>query len=103
MFAGQRQDEIIRLLEKHGSITLKQLVEELGELQQALMKYWEANIDRDRVYLPDAEEIVVLEDHLAEEIADALIMIEQQVMLQDCAKAVARWKDEKIRRLREEL
>ena len=38
MFAGQRQDEIIRLVDKHGSITLKQLVDELGASESTIRR-----------------------------------------------------------------
>lgn len=93
-----------RAIEKYGDLhqSLK-LAEELGELQQALMKLWEPSEDRDRTELPDSEERTELTDHLAEEIADVLIMVEQQVMMNDLAANVALWKDVKLDRLREGL
>lgn len=91
-------------IEKHGMLHQSmKLAEELGELQQALMKLWEPSSDRDRTELPDAEERFALTDHLAEEIADTLIMIEQQVMMWDLGKEVSRWKDVKLALLREAL
>ena len=38
MFAGQRQDEIIRIVEKKGSVTLKELVDELGTSESTIRR-----------------------------------------------------------------
>lgn len=61
-------------------------VEELSELQKELCKYIRSGGDL---------------DHIAEEIADVLITVDQMVQLFDCAEAVARWEEAKVARLAE--
>jgi NTP pyrophosphatase (non-canonical NTP hydrolase) len=61
-------------------------VEELSELQKELCKYIRSGGDP---------------DHIAEEIADVLITVDQMVQLFDCAEAVARWEEAKVERLAE--
>lgn len=61
-------------------------IEELSELQKELCKYIRSGGDP---------------DHIAEEIADVLITVDQMVQLFDCAEAVARWEDAKVARLAE--
>lgn len=88
-----------KAIKRHGVLHQSmKLAEELGELQQALMKNLEYVEDSGQAF--DVNENAALLDHLAEEIADALIMIEQQVMIQGLARDVAAWKDIKMDRLR---
>lgn len=102
IWTGRERTTLSRAIEKYGARhqSLK-LAEELGELQQALMKFMEYPDEPERPIGVDA--LMELRDHLAEEIADTLIMIEQQVMMNDLSGNVALWKDIKLDRLREGL
>lgn len=42
-------------------------------------------------------------EHIAEEIADVLIMLDQMMLLHDCEEQTMRFKTEKLRRLRARL
>lgn len=67
-------------------------VEELSELAQALCKYTGEDID-------DAAEAQLLIDHIAEEMADVEIMLEQlRIILGNHARVDA-WQHEKLARL----
>lgn len=93
-----------KTIAKHGMLHQSmKLGEELGELMQALMKFYEKAYSCIYEECNDTKQLTALQDHLAEEIADVLIMIEQQVIMLDLGPDVARWKDEKMRRLREGL
>ena len=61
-------------------------IEEMAELQKELCK----NLRGEQNY-----------SHLAEEIADVQIMLEQMIMLYDCRADVVRWRREKLERLKE--
>lgn len=63
-------------------------IEELGELQKELCKSLRAGADR---------------PHIAEEIADVQIMLEQMMMLYECHEDVAIWRSKKVERLHERL
>lgn len=79
-----------RLVEKFGAE--KQIIvaiEELSELQKELCKYLRG------AYLPKHPSNLV---HIAEEIADTEIMIEQLKLIFDIAPLVALEKDDKIKR-----
>ena len=64
------------------------LMEELGELMSALNK-----LDRGRDSV----------DHIAEELADVLIMLEEWMLELDCVSDVYRWHNIKLLRLAERL
>lgn len=90
-----------KAIEKYGMLHQSmKLGEELGELQQALMKFYEKTYSCIYEECNDTEQLTALRDHIAEEIADVLIMIEQQVILLGLAKDVSAWRDEKMHRLR---
>ena len=102
IWTGKERVTLRRAIEKYGERhqSLK-LAEELGELQQALMKFMEYPEEPDRPI--GLNELLERRDHLAEEIADVLIVVEQQVMMHDMGQNVALWKDIKMDRLREGL
>ena len=62
--------------------------EEMAELQKELCKNGRGKDNR---------------DHIAEEIADVLIMLEQMMILHDCRKLVTVYKTEKLQRLEERI
>ena len=64
------------------------MFEEMAELQKELCKHARGRDNR---------------DHIAEEIADVLIMLEQMMLLHDCKDAVAECRRRKIERLAERL
>ena len=63
-------------------------IEELSELQKELCKSLRSGADR---------------PHIAEEIADVQIMLEQMMMLYECHEDVAIWRSKKVERLYERL
>ena len=63
-------------------------IEELSELQKDLCKSLRGQTDR---------------QHIAEEIADVQIMLEQMMMLYECHEDVAIWRSKKVERLYERL
>lgn len=65
-------------------------VEELGELTQAMAKQLLEPSDANR-------------SHVAEEIADVRIMLEQAEMILDIRAEATRWKYDKLKRLKERL
>ncbi len=67
----------------------RQTVEEMAELTQALTKFW-------RYGGNDAQEIRGLREHIAEEIADVGIMLEQLELLFDIKTEVAENRSHKI-------
>lgn len=64
------------------------MFEETAELQKELCKHARGRDNR---------------DHIAEEIADVLIMLEQMMLLHDCEDAVIYFRRRKIKRLAERL
>lgn len=67
----------------------RQAVEEMAELTQALTKFWRYKGD-------DAQTIRGLRGHIAEEIADVSIMLEQLEILFDVKNEVAENRSHKI-------
>ncbi len=65
---------------------IRKLMEEMSELQEAILKHMD---NRDTV------------EHVAEEIADVFIMLQQMVLLRDCADEVTEWYKFKINRMDE--
>ena len=63
-------------------------IEELSELQKELCKSLRTGADR---------------PHIAEEIADVQIMLEQMMMLYECHEDVSIWRHKKVNRLYERL
>lgn len=63
---------------------IRKLFEEMAELQEAILKHMD---DRDTV------------DHVAEEIADVYIMLQQMIILHGCGDAVKNWYKFKIDRM----
>lgn len=81
-----------KAVEKWGRISqLDKAIEELSELLQAVCK-----VKRRGETWPPRGDI----EHLAEEIADVEIMIEQLKEMFTCGFMVSRWKDEKLLRLK---
>lgn len=76
-----------------------QLVEEMGELTQALNKFWRA---RKRHYGATVNPVnITLEEareHIAEEIADVSICLEQVTLLLDAEYMVEQYRESKISR-----
>ena len=64
------------------------LVEEMAELQKEICKYWRGRANY---------------DHIAEEIADVSIMLDQMKLLFQCGGAVQGWRLEKVRRLAQRI
>lgn len=78
-----------RAISFYGSeIQMVVAVEELSELQKELCKSLRQE--------PDVQ-------HIAEEIADVQIMLEQMMMLYDCHESVEVWRHSKVARLRDRL
>ena len=63
-------------------------IEELSELQKELCKSLRSGADR---------------PHIAEEIADVQIVLEQMMMLYECHEDVSIWRHKKVNRLYERL
>lgn len=63
-------------------------IEEMAELQKELCK---------------TLRLAGNHNHLAEEIADVQIMLEQMIMLYDCRADVVHWRREKLERLKERM
>lgn len=94
-------DTIRKLLQRaidiHGAqIQIFKAVEEMGELTQALAKL-AGNPDAPN---PDYNQMV---DHVAEEVADVRIMLEQLCMIFDVEDRAVRWRWHKLQRLKERL
>ena len=78
-----------RALEHYGPDTQTTvLLEEMSELQKEIYKYWRGRANY---------------DHVAEEIADVSIMLDQMKLLFQCGGAVQAWRLEKVRRLAQRL
>ncbi len=78
-----------RALEHYGpELQTTVLVEEMAELQKELCKYRRGRANY---------------DHIAEEIADVSIMLDQMKLLFQCGGAVQAWRLEKVRRLAERI
>lgn len=91
-----------RAIAHFGEITqIVKAMEEAGELVQAVAKY----LCMADLPMSDAEAEYAkrTKDHLAEEIADVRIMLDQLEMIADCHDQVDRWKWKKIKRLRERI
>ncbi len=80
---------------------LLKAMEESGELVQAVAKYTALPVPA--MSDAEAEHAKQTINHLAEEIADVRIMLDQLEMIADCHDKVGRWKWKKIRRLRERI
>ena len=80
---------------------LLKAMEEAGELVQAVAKYTALPVPA----MSDAEANYATQtiDHLAEEIADVRITLDQLEMIADCHDQVGRWKWKKLKRLRERI
>ena len=66
----------------------KMLLEEISELQKEICKSWRG-----------ADNV----DHIAEEIADVEIMLEQLKIMTDCSSRVDTIREQKLRRLEQKL
>lgn len=87
--SGDHQSDDYRVLVDSLSINggdrqIRKLMEEMAELQEAILKHMD---DRDTV------------DHVAEEIVDVCIMLEQMIILHGCGDAVEKWYQFKIDRM----
>lgn len=67
---------------------IKKTFEEMGELQEAICK-----VDTGRDTL----------EHLAEEVADVQIMLDQVILMYGIEETVVDWREEKLGRLREKI
>lgn len=76
-------------------------MEELGELTQAIAKY--TNMPAIPGSDAETEALRAARDHVAEEIADVGIMLDQIGMLLGIGSAAARWRWKKLMRLRQRL
>lgn len=86
-----------RAIDTHGAqIQIFKAVEEMGELTQALAKL----AGNPGAPNPDYNKIV---DHVAEEVADVCIMLEQICMIFDVEDRAVRWRWHKLQRLKERL
>lgn len=78
-----------KAIRKYGAIhQIIKAVEEMSELTKELCKYLDMK--------PDV-------DHIAEEIADVEITIEQLKMILDCEQTVENWRIKKVKRLEERI
>ena len=78
-----------RALEHYGAdVQTTVLVEEMAELQKEICKYWRGR--------PNF-------DHIAEEMADLSIMLDQMKLLFQNGGAVQGWRLEKVRRLAQRI
>lgn len=85
----QERSVFERALEHYGAdVQTTVLVEEMAELQKEICKYWRGRPNY---------------DHIAEELADVSIMIDQMRLLFQCGGAVQGWRLEKVRRLAQRL
>lgn len=91
--AAQEGDEICRAaLETFGEAAqITMIFEEMAELQDVLCKFLRGRVDEDT------------HTHIAEEIADVEIMLQQMVMLFDCAGQVETFRRYKLERLAERI
>ena len=86
-----------RAISYHGAqIQIFKTVEEMGELTQALAKL-AGNPDAPN---PDYNQMV---DHVAEEVADVRIMLDQLCMIFDVEDRAVRWRWHKLQRLKDRL
>lgn len=86
-----------RAIDTHGAqIQIFKTVEEMGELTQALAKL-AGNPDAPN---PDYNKMV---DHVAEEVADVRIMLDQLCMIFDVEDCAVRWRWHKLQRLKDRL
>ena len=86
-----------RAIDTHGAqIQIFKAMEEMGELTQALAKL-AGNPDAPN---PDYNQMV---DHVAEEVADVRIMLEQICMIFDIEERAVRWRWHKLQRLKDRL
>ena len=78
-----------RALERYGpELQTSVLVEEMAELQKEICKYWRGRPNY---------------DHIAEEMADLSIMLDQMKLLFQNGGAVQAWRLEKVRRLADRI
>lgn len=78
-----------RALEHYGAdVQTTVLVEEMAELQKEICKYWRGRANY---------------DHIAEEMADLSIMLDQMKLLFQNGGAVQGWRLEKVRRLAQRI
>ena len=99
---GETRVLLQRAIDHSGEGTqLVKAMEELSELVQAVAKY---------TVLPsipatdaEAEAMTRAMDHVAEEIADVRIMLDQLEMITDTHDRAARWRWKKLMRLRQRL
>lgn len=78
-----------KAIDKYGAIhQIIKAIEEMSELTKELCKYLDVK--------PDI-------DHIAEEIADVEITIEQLKMILDCEQTVESWRLKKVERLDERI
>ena len=78
-----------RALEHYGpDAQITMVMEEMSELQKELCKYRRGRANY---------------DHIAEEIADVSIMLDQMRLLFQCGGAVQAWRLEKVRRLADRI
>ena len=75
----------------------RQLIEEMAELTQAINKFWRYEMLCSD-YLPTEDTNRSFRAHIAEEIADVEICIEQVKYLLGIKNEVESWRDEKIKR-----
>ena len=85
---NQNSFRVIRLNEFWKWAEQHRAIEELSELQKELCKSLRSGADR---------------PHIAEEIADVQIMLEEMMMLYECREDVSIWRRKKVNRLYERL
>lgn len=84
----------LRAIQRFGrEAQLKMAIEEMAELQQAICKLWRAA----------GKDKYAAISHVAEEVADVEIMLEQFRLIFPINNAVNAWKEEKMARLKARL
>lgn len=95
---SQKRRLLQRAIDHYGPQTQQwKAIEELGELIQAAAKLCAG---QDRLSGAAREQAV---DHVAEEIADARIMLQQLCMILDVEERAVQWEYHKLARLRERI
>lgn len=76
----------------------RQLIEEMGELTQAINKFWRNQLKCGKVMFSDVHFDTQEEKNIIEEIADVEVCLEQVKFILQCGKEVSKIKKEKVDR-----
>lgn len=93
------KERLLRIINHYGyDSQSRQLIEEMGELTQAINKFWRKQLKRGRIMFDDVPTGTPEERRIIEEIADVEVCLEQIKMFFQCKQAVEKEKGIKILR-----